>query len=98
MTQSNPASTIDTDLTTPQPATSEPSISFAQSEMKRMKYNPAKMRVKINLEPDGFENIESHPVFAENKVGDLVIFFPNLKNFLKTVKDGRTYRPKFVTI
>lgn len=97
MTQSNPASTIDTDLTSPQPATSEPSISFAQSEMKRMKYNPDKMRVKVNLEPDGFENIEHHPVFAENKQGDLVIFFPNLKNFLKTVKDGRTYRPKFVT-
>ncbi|MCC7026704.1 MAG: hypothetical protein IT265_07090 [Saprospiraceae bacterium] len=97
MPQSKASLPIDTDSATPETIVSEPVISFAQSEMNRMKYDPIKMRVNINVDPEGGGKTLQSPLFHPDPNGNLMIFFPNLAGYLRTVKDGRDYRQKYVT-
>ncbi|MBK9718202.1 MAG: hypothetical protein IPO85_11950 [Saprospiraceae bacterium] len=70
---------------------------FAQSEIKRMNYDPITMQLSINVDPEGGGKVRMCAMFAEKEDGNLAIFFPNLNGYLKVVKEGKSYRPKFIS-
>lgn len=69
---------------------------FAQSQLELMKYNPRIHKVYMNINPEGNQENELLPLFGNDTEKNLIIFFPNSQGFIRTVKDGKDIRPRYI--
>lgn len=69
---------------------------FAQSQLELMNYNPRIHKVYMNINPEGNQENEMLPIFGKDSESNLVILFPNSQGYIRTVKDGKDIRPRYI--